>query len=356
MRFTYTYRSSDGQRHTAEIEAESRDAAFTRVRTELGIKPIKVTAVEGESRPDSGSTDSHTGGSRFRATVWGAAILVAVARLVGGGMVWWRRSTNNKPQTANHGSPAANGESQTVDNEQPITVATPQGPVVYTVAKPLPRQAIPGDRKRLSEAMNGLAAHSSNTTGEPPIAPVNGQNARSPRQAKSPSTGGAFRFAAEAWLARFAEPGRISFIAINETNGGKPPVRPSEAEFAACLKEPIYIASTDFTEIVDLKRIVTGIKREMNAYLVGGGTVDGYLAELEKRQKLEVSYRERAERRLNALLAAAKRQDARPTGGDLKAAYDYWLKANAQLQVMGIYPLALPDSLRSYQMSLDIDE
>ena len=44
MKFTYTYRSSDGQRHTAEIEAESRDAAFAKVRAELGIKPIKVTA------------------------------------------------------------------------------------------------------------------------------------------------------------------------------------------------------------------------------------------------------------------------------------------------------------------------
>ncbi len=42
----------------------------------------------------------------------------------------------------------------------------------------------------------------------------------------------------------------------------------------------------------------------------------------------------------------------RPT----EAAYAYWLKANAQLQAMGIYPLALPDALRSYQMNLDIEE
>ena len=160
------------------------------------------------------------------------------------------------------------------------------------------------------------------------------------------------------------------------------PKRPSEAEFAASLKEPIRIASTDFTEVVDLKRIVTGMKREMRAYLAGGGTVDGYLVELEKRQRLEVSYRERAEQKLNELLVAASGQAARSTDGRdrrdppagrgrarspsaplsentsdaLKAAYAYWLKANAQLQAMGIYPLALPDALRSYQMSLDIDE
>ena len=92
--------------------------------------------------------------------------------------------------------------------------------------------------------------------------------------------------------------------------------------------------------------------REMRAYIAGGGMVEQYLAELEKRQRLEISYRDNAERRLNDMLNG---QDAR--GRDsLKAAYAYWLKANAQLQAMGIYPRALPDALRSYQMSLDIEE
>ena len=116
------------------------------------------------------------------------------------------------------------------------------------------------------------------------------------------------------------------------------------------MREPIRIASTDFTEVVDLKRIVTGMKREMKAYLAGGGTVEQYLAELEKRQRLEISYRERAEQKLGEMLAGAR--DARPC----QAAYAYWLKANAQLQAMGIYPLPLPDALRSYQMNLDIEE
>ena len=150
--------------------------------------------------------------------------------------------------------------------------------------------------------------------------------------------------------------------------------RPSSADFETALREPIRIASTDFTEVVDLKRIVTGMKREMRAYISGGGTVEQYLAELEKRQRLEISYRDNAERRLNDMLngqdarspsatgetpvVPVSGQDARSRRGQasLKAAYAYWLKANAQLQAMGIYPLALPDALRSYQMSLDIEE
>ncbi len=110
------------------------------------------------------------------------------------------------------------------------------------------------------------------------------------------------------------------------------------------------------------------MKLEMRAYLAAGGTVAQYLAELAKRQKLEVSYRENAERRLNEMLTAANeatppQEEAPPrpartrsnASASLKAAYAYWLKANAQLQSMGIYPLALPDALRMYQMGLELE-
>ena len=36
--------------------------------------------------------------------------------------------------------------------------------------------------------------------------------------------------------------------------------------------------------------------------------------------------------------------------------YDYWLKANAQLQSMGIYPIPLPDALRGYQPVAEFEE
>ena len=104
------------------------------------------------------------------------------------------------------------------------------------------------------------------------------------------------------------------------------------------------MASTDFTEVSDLKRIVAGLKREMRAYLAGGGTVEQYLSELTRRQKLEVSYRENAEKRLEGMLSKPKE------------AYGYWLKANAQLKSMGIYELPLPDALQGYQAGLDLNE
>ena len=293
MRFAYTYRSSDGQRHTAEIEAESRDAAFAAIRRELGIKPIKVVAA-GDNATDEGS------GKSAASPRWGVfpviALIVTIALIAL--VVWWWLS--GRGATAPAQEPAA------------YTVNTPQGPVTLRVAEPLPRQMIPGNRQRIED-----------------------------------DRGNVFTNAAERLLARFAEPGRAVAAPKGE--------QPTEADFAACLRVPIRLASNELTEHIDLKRIVTGMKREMRAYIAGGGTVEGYLAELEKRQKLEVSYRERAEQKLNDMLNG---QDARSPGGRnfLKTAYDYWLKANAQLQAMGIYPLALPDTLRSYQMSLDIEE
>ena len=331
MRFAYTYRSSDGQRHTAEIEAESRDAVFAKVRAELGIKPIKVTAIGGQDTQDNRDTQG-----RRRMPILGVLGVLGVLAILAV-LAWqWAGARDARP----------------------YQVMTPQGPVTYTVATPLPRQAIPGDRRRIEQSVGGPDRRQDG--GSPSQGGADGrrQDGGSPCDAGQ----GVFTHAAERWLARYAEPGRGAQAGPGAENGlaltrSAASAPPSAADFEAALREPIRIASTDFTEVVDLKRIVTGMKREMRAYLAGGGTAEQYIAELEKRQRLEISYRERAEQRLNELLKEQKGDGRRQDGGSpYKAAYAYWLKANAQLQAMGIYPLALPDALRSYQMGLDIDE
>ena len=185
-------------------------------------------------------------------------------------------------------------------------VMTPQGPVTLAVARPLARQRIPGDRARIEDFPTNL-----------------------------------FAFALERALARFAEPGRPT-----------PPPDPGAfaGDPAACLDAPVRIASDDFTEHVDLKRIVAGMKREMRAYLAGGGTPEGYRAELERRQRLEQSYRERAAERLAALVAEAGKAPDKA-----EAAYAYWLRANARLRSMGIHEIPLPDALRPCQDAQDLD-
>lgn len=324
MKFTYTYRSSDGQRHVGEIEAESRDAAFGKIRAEMGVKPIKVVAAGGETA----SVQQQEVGRSPRDRRHGRAALVAAVVLaaLAGGVWWWATRRGAGDATAPRGADDA-----PQPESAPYQVMTPQGPITCRIADPLPRQTIPGNRQRIEEGRNTI-----------------------------------FTNAAERLLARFAEPGR----AVDAPTGEKP----TEAEFAVCLREPVRVASTDFTEVSDLKRIVAGMKREMRAYLAGGGTVEQYLAELAKRQRLEISYRENAEQKLAAMLeatrqgagktASAQQQGAgvtanvqqQGTEAALRKAYDYWLKANASLKSMGIYELPLPDALQAYQAGLDIEE
>ena len=290
MRFTYAYTTSDGKRHEAAMEATSREEVFESLRAK-GIKAIKVVAADGskangEETGEGGreSTRASTGEYNKRTTARRVAAAALIAATIGGGAWWWATRTGDQGQT-----PAQ------------FIVNTPQGPVTYRIADPLPRQSIPGNRHRIEEGRDTI-----------------------------------FTNAAERLLARFAEPGRV----VGAPSGEKP----TEAEFRDSLAVPVRVASNELTEHIDLKRIVAGLKREMRTYLAGGGTVEQYLSELTRRQKLEVSYRENAEKRLDDMLSKPKE------------AYDYWLKANAQLKSMGIYELPLPDALQGYQAGLDLNE
>lgn len=149
----------------------------------------------------------------------------------------------------------------------------------------------------------------------------------------------AFALKAERFLAKFAEPGRSYFAPESDW--------PSDADFDVALTNLLMLADSDYTETVDLKRIVTAMKIEMRSYLGGGGSAASYIRELIKRQDLEISYREKAQKRLRSLIGEKKAG---------RAAYDYWLKANAQLQGLGINQLVLPEELRDYRPSFDLDE
>ena len=73
MKFTYAYKTSDGVRHEAAIDAESREAVFAALRTQ-GIRPIKVVAADGSK------ANGEVRGVRKRIV---AAIAVTAAVVVG---------------------------------------------------------------------------------------------------------------------------------------------------------------------------------------------------------------------------------------------------------------------------------
>lgn len=92
MKYTYAYKTSDGVRHEASIDAESREAVFASLRAK-GIKAIKVVAADGSK------ANGEIRGVRKRVlamSVIGAALLAAAvsALVVGRGVRTAPRSSS----------------------------------------------------------------------------------------------------------------------------------------------------------------------------------------------------------------------------------------------------------------------
>lgn len=80
MNYVYTYRSSDGRRHTGEIEAASRDEAYGMLRTQ-GIRAIRVDEVRTGAK-----------GGPARRIAYVVAVLAGVAAIGGGAAAWLLRA------------------------------------------------------------------------------------------------------------------------------------------------------------------------------------------------------------------------------------------------------------------------
>ena len=74
MKYTYAYKTSDGTRHEASIDAESREAVFEALRKK-GIRPIKVIAEDGSK------ANGEIRGVRRR-VVGVAAVLAAIVAVI----------------------------------------------------------------------------------------------------------------------------------------------------------------------------------------------------------------------------------------------------------------------------------
>ena len=92
MKFTYAYKTSDGVRHEAAMDAESRDAVFAALRTQ-GIRPIKVVAADGSK------ANGEVRGVRKRIV---AAIAVSAALIVGIAAFYLGESNNRTIEESNN--------------------------------------------------------------------------------------------------------------------------------------------------------------------------------------------------------------------------------------------------------------
>ncbi len=287
MTFIYYYKKSDGIRHEAEIDAPTRDEAFAVLRRQ-GIRPIKVL----EKEPVRAYN-----GIRKRIVFF----IVVVVGVVAGVLGWFASRAADEDVSSPYPQTGADVHEPVATNPPPA-VAVKKERERRFIAKPLARQRIPGDRARIERLKREI-----------------------------------FDNPAETLLARFAEPGqRIGPLTLTQE---------AKEAFGKVLKKPLYVKAEELTEAIDLKRIVSGMKREMSTYLTAGGSVEEYFTELQKRQNVEVERREKAEQHLAKLLN--EKNPAR--------AYSFWLKANASLHALGIAPIPIPEELRGQQSKLGLE-
>ena len=92
MRYTYAYKTSDGERHEAMMVADSREAVFAELRKQ-GIKAIKVVAADGSK------ANGEVRGVRKRILVLSALCLVLSAVVVIGVVVFALGTRRHAPGT-----------------------------------------------------------------------------------------------------------------------------------------------------------------------------------------------------------------------------------------------------------------
>ena len=94
MKYTYAYKTSDGTRHEASMEAESREAVFAALRAK-GIKAIKVVAADGSK------ANGEVRGVRKRVLVTAVVAAVLLTAAIG----YWLVRSNSAALLADSQSP-----------------------------------------------------------------------------------------------------------------------------------------------------------------------------------------------------------------------------------------------------------
>ena len=237
MKFTYAYKTPDGVRDEAAMNASSRDEVFEALRAK-GIKAIKVVAADGSK------ANGEVRGLRKRAVV---ALVVLAAACAGVVSWWWAARAGRAPyQTA------------------ATSAALPQSGLS-------PRHQIYGDPAVMEAFERGDFGDALPRDGDRLLA-VFAQPGRY-MCAKGAST-------------RYLAP----MAATNFEN---------YASRDLAVEKDIEITDADSREVRELKQIVNGMREEMREYLANGnGTPRSYWRRLNERTTSEMQIYERTRREL----------------------------------------------------------
>ncbi len=253
MKFTYAYKTSDGTRHEASIDAPSREDVFSTLRNQ-GIRPIKVVAADGSKANgasvgrDAPIAPPSSVGSAFHRRPRSRALTLSFFALLSLFLLFL---------LALLASPRLRASLFSALKTAPA--ASPASPFA-----PTPRHQIYGDPAILEDIeRDGYAS--------------------------------VFPDLGERVLAAFAIPGHDAATPLPAPQGE------CAQALAASLEKDVAFAAADAPEVTALKRIVQGMKEELRWYVGDGvGTPASYLKRLRERQEEERLIYERTRQEIEA--------------------------------------------------------
>jgi len=245
VKYTYAYKTPDGVRHEAAMNASSREEVFSALRAK-GIKAIKVVAADGSK------ANGEVRGLRKRAVV----ALVALAAAVAGVVAYIGGERTGAAERANPAEPSPNASPRhQIYGDPAVTEAFERGDFNDV----LPRD---GDRLLAVFAQPGRYMCAKGVD---------------PR-----------------WLNRMGGTGDGKRTTASGTD-----VFEAYAKNELAVEKDIEIADADSREVRELKQIVNGMREEMREYLANGnGTPRSYWRRLNERTTSEVQIYERTRREL----------------------------------------------------------
>ena len=170
MKYTYAYKTSDGIRHEAAMDAESREAVFESLRAE-GIRPIKVVAADGSKA--NGEAKEEGRGKKEKVWYAGVAALFALLAL----FVFFVAKNNTPPEP----------EFLTAQTRRQVIgdMAIIEKGISTGWAEVFEHE---GERFLASFAIPGVKAGQRNTTADELLAAINRPSTHSTRPKTPPST------------------------------------------------------------------------------------------------------------------------------------------------------------------------